>query len=183
MTDVEPFEAVDLNHDGHAVGPDSAGPGELLSWARARRAIEGAVDPTGAMFLGTTRLDGRPHSAGIGALWHDGDFYFISGPAARKSRNLEANPAATLSIGAADMHLVLEGTAARVEDKPTLEALAAAYREHGWPAEVEGDAFTAPFCAPSAGPPPWNLYRFTFHTAFGVAAAEPVGATRWRFTR
>ena len=55
------------------------------------------------------------------------------------------------------------------------------YREGGWPAEVEGEAFTAPFSAPSAGPSPWQLYRFSFHTAFGVATAEPNGATRWRF--
>jgi hypothetical protein len=34
-----------------------------------------------------------------------------------------------------------------------------------------------------AGPPPWHLYLFTFHTAFGVATAEPHGATRWRFER
>ncbi len=47
----------------------------------------------------------------------------------------------------------------------------------------EGDAFTAPYSAPSAGPPPWHLYRFTFHTAFGVAGEEPYGATRWRFDR
>ena len=53
----------------------------------------------------------------------------------------------------------------------------------GWPVEVAGDAFTAPFSAPSAGPPPWQLDRFTFHTAFGVATAEPYGATRWRFGR
>jgi hypothetical protein len=51
------------------------------------------------------------------------------------------------------------------------------------PAQVEGEAFTAPFGAPSAGPPPWHLYRFTFHTAVGVATAEPHGATRWRFAR
>jgi hypothetical protein len=31
------------------------------------------------------------------------------------------------------------------------------------------------------GPPPWQLYRFNLHTAFGVATAEPHGATRWRF--
>jgi hypothetical protein len=30
---------------------------------------------------------------------------------------------------------------------------------------------------------PWRLYRFIFHTAFGVATAEPYGATRWRFER
>jgi hypothetical protein len=64
-----------------------------------------------------------------------------------------------------------------------LRPAAARYRESGWPAEVEGDAFTAPFSAPSAGPPPWQLYRFSFDTAFGVATAEPYGASRWRFDR
>jgi hypothetical protein len=32
-------------------------------------------------------------------------------------------------------------------------------------------------------PPPWQLYRFTFRRAFGVATAEPHGATRGRFDR
>ena len=45
--------------------------------------------------------------------------------------------------------------------------------------EQPGSAtFTAPFSAPSAGPPPWHAYRFIFHTAVGVATAEPNGATR-----
>jgi hypothetical protein len=52
------------------------------------------------------------------------------------------------------------------------------YRQAGWPAQVERDAFTAPYTAPSAGTPPWHLYRFTLHTAFGVATEEPYGASR-----
>ena len=47
------------------------------------------------------------------------------------------------------------------------------YNEGGWPAKVEGDAFTAPYSAPSAGPPPWYVYRFVYDTVFGVATAEP----------
>ena len=82
-----------------------------------------------------------------------------------------------------DAGVAPEGEATRVTDGPTLERLAALYRAQGWPAEVEGDAFTAPYSAPSAGPPPWHLYRFTFHTAVGVAGEEPHGATRWRFDR
>jgi len=34
---------------------------------------------------------------------------------------------------------------------------------------------------PSAGPPPWHLYPFTFHTIVGLGTIEPNGATRWRF--
>jgi hypothetical protein len=36
---------------------------------------------------------------------------------------------------------------------------------------VEGDAFTTPFSAPSAEPPPCHLYRFTFRDAFGVTTS------------
>lgn len=79
------------------------------------------------------------------------------------------------------MDIVFEGEAVRVTDGPTMERVAARFREGGWPVQVERDAITAAYNAPSAGPPPWHLYRFTFHTAIGNATAEPHGATRWRF--
>jgi hypothetical protein len=154
---------------------------DALEWTRARDALAAANGPETSYFLATVRPDGRPHGAGVGALWHDGDLYIVSGPATQKSRNLAANPACTIAVHVEGMDLVLDGEAARVTDGPTLETLAAAYRAAGWPAEVEGDAFTAPYSAPSAGPPPWHLYRFTFDTVVGVAGAEPHGATRWRF--
>jgi hypothetical protein len=68
-----------------------------------------------------------------------------------------------------------------VTARETLEQVAEKYRGGGWPVEVNADAFTAPFSAPSAGPPPWHLYRLTFDKVIGVATAEPNGATRWRF--
>jgi hypothetical protein len=127
------------------------------------------------------RPDGRPHSAGVGAIWVDSELYFTSGPGTLKSRNLAVNPACSVSVRLRGIDLVLEGEAHRVTDSSTLERVAAVYRTGGWPAEVDGDAFTAPFSAPSAGPPPWYLYRFTLHTAVGVATAEAHGATRWDF--
>jgi hypothetical protein len=78
---------------------------------------------------------------------------------------------------------VLDGSAGRVTDPQTLERVAAGYRDSGWPAQVEGDALTAPYHAPSAGQPPWHVFRFTFHTVVGVATTQPYGATRWRFPR
>ena len=78
---------------------------------------------------------------------------------------------------------MLEGEALRVTDSSTLERVATVYRTSGWLAEVERDALTAPYSAPSAGPAPWYLYRLTLHTAVGVATAEPHGATRWNFAR
>jgi hypothetical protein len=172
MTDRTPIEVKNLDIYGNAELPWSR-PHDLLVGTPTR------LDVT--FFLGTVRPDGRPHSAGIGALWHDGDLYITSSPEARKARNLASNPACTISIRLEGIDLILEGEAHRVTDTPTLERTAELYREGGWPVEVQGDAFTAPFSAPSAGPPPWHLYRFVFHTAFGVGTAEPNGATRWRF--
>ena len=151
-----------------------------LSWSRVEAELADPDDMQ-TTFLATTGPDGRSHAAGIGALWLDGTLYFTSGPGARKARNLAAGPACTLSTKLEGIDLVFEGVAARVTDAATLETLAAVYREGGWPAQVKDDAFTAPYSAPSAGPPPWQLYRFTFHTVFGVATAEPYGASRWRF--
>lgn len=174
MTDRPPDEVTNL--DRYGCPP--------LPWNRARDLLEAELpSPRVTIFLGTTRPDGRPHSAGIGALWLDGDLYFTSGPGSRKSRNLAASPRCTMSVRLADIDLVLEGEAGRVTDPPVLAEAAARYRSGGWPAEVDGDALTAPFCAPSAGPPPWHLHRFIFRTAVGVATAEPYGATRWRFAR
>lgn len=157
---------------------------EALPWSRARDAL--ADNPSGAgvpYFLGTATPNGRPHAAGVGALWLDDELYVVSGPGTRKSRDLEANPACTLAASLPGIDLVFEGEAVRERDPATLERVAARYRELGWPVEVEGDAFTAPFTAPSGGPPPWNVYRITYHTVYGVASAELNGATRWRFDR
>ncbi len=174
MIDQAPVEITNLDRYGSPA----------LPWSRPRDQL--AADTPGAdlaFFLGTSRPDGRPHATGIGALWFNGDLYITSGPGSRKARNLTANPACTISVRLDGIDLVLEGQATRVADRPTLEEVARRYREGGWPAEVAGDAFAAPYSAPSAGPPPWHLYRFTFHTAFGVATTEPSGATRWRFER
>ncbi|MCC6805080.1 MAG: pyridoxamine 5'-phosphate oxidase family protein [Anaerolineae bacterium] len=174
MTDRVPVEVTNLDIYGNPT----------LSWSTPHDLLAASATANVTFFLGTVRPDGRPHAAGIGALWHDGDLYIVSGPETRKSRNLAANPACTISVHLEGIDLVLEGEARRVTDPPTLERLAQLYRdEGGWPAEVQGDAFTAPYSAPSAGPPPWYLYRFTFHTAIGVGGEAPGGATRWRFER
>lgn len=152
-----------------------------LPWSRPFDILQSGLFFGRPAFLGTTRPDGRPHAAGIGAIWLDGEIYFTSGPGTRKSRNLAANPACTISAGLATIDIVFEGQAVRVTDATTLERVASSCRETGWPVQVEGDAFTGPFSAPSAGPPPWRLYHFIFHTAIGNATAEPHGATLWRF--
>jgi Pyridoxamine 5'-phosphate oxidase len=172
MSEREPTTVTNLDRYGN----------QALLWSRARAALMGSsASPDVTFFLGTIGPDGKPHAAGVGGLWHDGDLFFPSGPKMRKSRDLAANPTCTMSVRLGGIDLVLEGSAVRVTDGPTLEVVAARYRENGWPAEVARDAFTAPYTAPSAGPPPWYLYRFTPRAVTGVAGAEPHGATRWTF--
>ncbi|WP_460626667.1 pyridoxamine 5'-phosphate oxidase family protein [Intrasporangium mesophilum] len=173
MTDMPPSETTNLDRYGDPP----------LDWDRAREAMSGLASPDFTYFLGTSRRDGTPHAAGIGAQWLDGDLYFTSNLSARKARDIAERAECTISVRLPGIDLVLDGLAARVDDPETLERVAACFREGGWPAQVEADALTAPFSAPSAGPAPWHLFRFTFHQVVGVATTEPYGATRWRFQR
>jgi pyridoxamine 5'-phosphate oxidase-like protein len=170
MPNREPTETTNL---------DNLYGGETIPWSHPRDVLES--DPWIVFFLGTVRPDGRPHAAAVGAVWYDGELYFQCGPGTRKARNVAEHPACTMSASRPGIDLVFEGEAERVTDAPTLEAVATVYRDSGWPVEVDGDMFTAPYSAPSAGPPPWQLFRLTPHTVFGVTTAEPYGATRWRF--
>jgi general stress protein 26 len=152
-----------------------------IPWSTALEQLESAQPRTQTPFLATTRPDGRPHVAAVGALWDKGKLYFVSGAGTRKSRNVAQNPNCVISMSLTGIDLVVEGTAAKVTDDKTLQRLAKRYGDQGWPATVKDGAFTHEFSAPSAGPPPWDLYEVTPTTAFGVLTVEPGGATRWRF--
>src|SRR4030088_2302455 len=147
-----------------------------IPWSPTLEDLETETAKTGeaaahkTWWLGTTGADGRPHSAGVGAMWADGKVFFVSGAGTRKSRNLAKNPNCVISVSLPGLDLVLEGTARKVTDKPTLERLAKEYAAQGWPASVSDGALTAEFSAPSAGPAPWDLYVVTASTAFGVAS-------------
>ncbi len=152
-----------------------------VPWSTALKALESNEPQKQTPFLTTMRPDGRPHVAGVGALWDDGKVYVVSGPGTGKSRNLAVNPSCTVAFSLTGIDLVIEGTAARVTDDATLQHMAKRYADQGWPAKVKDGAFTYDYSAPSAGPPPWYVYEITPTTVYGVLSAEPGGATRWRF--
>jgi pyridoxine/pyridoxamine 5'-phosphate oxidase len=159
---------------------------EPIPWSRALRQLEAQAPEEASgrtCWLATAALDGSPHLAAVGALWVDDRFYFTSGPRTRKSRNLAANPACAISVSLDDIDVVVEGTARKVTDMPTLARVADLYASQGWPARASDGAITAEFSAPSAGRGPWDLYALTPTAAVGVATKEPHGATRWRFDR
>jgi PPOX class probable F420-dependent enzyme len=160
------WSAVEARLDqGVAQAPGAGGPDRHTCW------------------LATLNPDGAPHLTGVGALWADGAFWFESGAGTRKSRNLARDPRCSLSVATHDFDLVVEGEAERVTDAATVAAMAERWVEGGWPARVDdsGIALTAEYSAPSAGPPPWFVYRISVRRATALLTVAPGGATRWRF--
>jgi len=162
-----------------------------LDWSRIEARLgQGVTQAPGTggpnrhtFWLTTINTDGSPHVTGVGALWVDGAFWFETGESTRKGKNLARDPRCTLSVATHDFDLVVEGEALKVTDPPTVAEMAEHWAAEGWPARVDdtGQALTAEYSAPSAGPPPWFVYRLTAHTATAVGTVEPGGATRWRF--
>ena len=134
-------------------------------------------------WLTTTNPDGTPHVRPLGTVQIDGVWYFNSGPGTRKSRNLNADPRCVMSLATRHFDLVLEGHARRVSDAEEMRAAADAFVASGWPCDVHGDGLTAEYSAPSAGPPPWHVYRMEPHVVYAFATAQPYGATRFDIVR
>lgn len=154
-----------------------------LEWER----VVGVLDRIGDLevgdsashyWLATVRPDGRPHMMSVGIVWDGGKFYLVSGPKTQKSKNLARDPRCTISIAAPGVDIVAEGEARIIRDDAELERIAGLYSD--WGPQVRDGAFWHEYSAPSAGPPPWDVYEITPTTIYALANAEPHGATRWR---
>src|SRR3954447_17636921 len=134
-------------------------------------------------WLSTVNEDGSPHVTAVGALWLDGTFWFQTGAGTRKGRNVARDPRCSLALSIRDADVVIEGDAARVTEPGAVARIAKAWADSGWPAEPDdsGSGITAPFNAPSQGPPPWNVYRIEPRSAIVTMAEEPGGLTRFLF--
>jgi hypothetical protein len=134
-------------------------------------------------WLSSVNEDGSPHVTAIGALWVDGTFWFQTGSATRKARNVARDPRCAVAVSIQDADVVVQGDARRVSDPSDLARIAKAWADNGWPAEPDasGSGITAPFNAPSQGPPPWNVYRIEPRSVTVVSSTEPGGLTRFRF--
>jgi len=162
-----------------------------LDWGLiASRLEEGVTQAPGTggpnrhtCWLATINADGSPHVTGIGALWVDHAFWFETGEATRKGRNLARDPRCSVSVATLAFDLVVEGEARPVSDRATVAAMAGRWSAEGWPVRVDdtGLALTADYSAPSAGPPPWIIYRVEIRRATAVATLGAGGATRWSF--
>ncbi len=162
-----------------------------VDWsAIAEKLDAGSAPAAGALnsrttWLSTVNQDGSPHVTAVGALWLDGTFWFQTGAGTRKGRNVTRDPRCSVAVAVSirDADVVLEGDAARVTEPGALSRIAKAWAGQGWQAEPDesGPGITAPFNAPSQGPPPWNVYRIEPRSAIVTLGAEPGGLTRFRF--
>jgi hypothetical protein len=162
----------------------------LIEWSRVDTEVKerlenwdpGAPDrPT--CWLTTINADGSPHVTSVGALWHEGSFWFQTGERTRKARNVNRNARCSMSVATRGLDVVVEGEAQRVTDPTLVSEAASLWAQGGWPARIDesGSAITADFNAPSVGPPPWFVYQLTPRAATAVSGVEPYGSTRWRF--
>jgi hypothetical protein len=163
----------------------------LVDWAAVTKRLEAGVTQaprTGGpdrhtFWVATINRDGSPHVNGIGGLWAQDALWFETGDRTRKARNLARDPRCTVSVATDDFDLVLEGSAALVTDKETVAWFAQRCRDDGWPAhpDASGIALTAEYSAPSAGPPPWHVYKMTVRAAMALSVTGDGGATRFEF--
>jgi pyridoxamine 5'-phosphate oxidase-like protein len=129
-------------------------------------------------WLATVGPDGRPHLAGVGARWVDGRLYFKSGARTRKSRNLDGDRRCVIAAELPEFDVTFTGEAELVTDVATVQRIADLYAATGWPARARGIQLEADYSAPTAGPPPWDLWTMAPQSAVGLGAA---GAMRWHF--
>lgn len=159
-----------------------------VNWANVVEKLDAGSPPAPdahnarTTWLSTVNDDGSPHVTAVGALWLDGSFWFQTGPRTRKAHNVARDPRCSIAVSVRDADIVTEGEAARETDRATLVRLAKAWADQGWPAELDetGSGITAPFNAPSQGPPPWNVYRIRPLAVTVALGTEPGGLTRFR---
>ena len=128
----------------------------VTPWAQAREQLKQA----GKYWLATVRPNGQPHVMPLFGVWSEGALYFTSGMAARKARNLAQNSHCVITATSKNLDLVVEGKARKVHDQAKLHHVAGLYSsKYGWNLRVRDGAYLADYGAPSAGPPPYELYE------------------------
>ncbi|MDQ6686088.1 MAG: pyridoxamine 5'-phosphate oxidase family protein [Actinomycetota bacterium] len=132
-------------------------------------------------WLTTVRADARPHVTPLIGAWLDDAAWFTTGLEEQKSRNLAYSPQVALTTGvntwARGVDVVVEGTAVRATDRPTLQRLADSIRDKygaDWDFHVAGDAL-------SEGDHPSALYRVA-PTKVIAFAKDPHAQTTFGFS-
>jgi len=107
--------------------------------------------------------------------------HFVASRTSRKATNLAHDALCVIATRREALDLVVEGTVAKVTGQARLHRVAEVYMtKYGWPVTVRDGACYADG-APTAGPPPYEVYEVIPTTALGLPWDETSNPTRWRF--
>jgi nitroimidazol reductase NimA-like FMN-containing flavoprotein (pyridoxamine 5'-phosphate oxidase superfamily) len=111
--------------DGYGLPTSSDG---MLTWDE----VEDRLRASRHYWLATVRPDGTPHSVPRWGVWVDGRFYYDGAPTTRHVRNLEHNPACTLTLESGTEVVIVEGvsTATRADPDDLGARLAKAFEKY-----------------------------------------------------
>jgi hypothetical protein len=119
-------------------------------------------------WVATTRPDGTPHLMIVWGLWLNESFWFSTGSASRKARNLALNPKCAIGTDDAAKAVILEGNVELIDPKRAeYEQFAKAYaKKYSWDVRKMGQP----------------VYRFRPNLGFGLFEKKfEQTATRWSF--
>jgi Pyridoxamine 5'-phosphate oxidase len=144
--------------------------GESLPWSFVEERLRTALN----YWLASAGPGGRPHLRPVDGVWVDGALCFGGSPETRWVRNLEANPAVSVSLPSDKEAIILEGNVEYVTDasnplaEPSTAASLAKYPQYF----TDGTPPFQPFWALR----PRRVFAWTLE-------GFPKRATRWSFDK
>jgi general stress protein 26 len=157
--------------DGYGVPGTAGETGDRISWSY----VEQRLREAGNYWLTTVSPAGTPHARPVDGVWVGGALCFGGAPDTRWSRNLQANPAASVNLSSEAEAIILEGTVELIDDaKHPLAAASTAASKEKYPQYFAGDSpilaeFHPFWCLRPKRAYAWTLEGF------------PNRATRWTF--
>jgi len=109
-----------------------------VPWATAEKRFAAAHN----YWVTTVHPDGRPNSSAVWGVWLNGKFWFSCSPDARKAKNLQTNPACTVTTDLADDAVIIEGRAEAVRGRARLLPMTRAYeKKYNWTMNPDADGY------------------------------------------
>ncbi|GAA4432482.1 pyridoxamine 5'-phosphate oxidase family protein [Georgenia halophila] len=100
----------------------------LLSWSQVAERLTASLH----YWISSVRPDGTPHAVPRWGVWLDDRFYYDGAPTTRHTRNVEQNPAVTLTLESGAEAVIVEGSsvATRADADGLGTRLAAAFTKY-----------------------------------------------------
>ncbi len=89
--------------------PDGYGVPETTEGTLTWRDVENRLITSKYYWIASVRPDGTPHSVPRWGVWVEGRFYYDGAPTTRHARNVERNPACTLTLESGTEVVIVEG--------------------------------------------------------------------------